>query len=588
LGIAGFEAEEAAGLIPTLGAAGVIVGGGAAAAYTAWHITAGIWRQINTQEASTAAVAGWEWRRQSIITPKNSANDTACMAIGYSGGAPCDYYTLEYSTAQANPGTLGNFPNPPPSGAGSALIEFCSSGSDVHCNGASEDINARNFASLLGAVGSNHTGIGTDDDYMIWDNTTFAGPCSSFCDQFIVIRNDMQMVKHSSTPTCDAGCQTTHTTVTDSTGLGFSRPSSGTGVTDTQLTAALCALGIGSGCAAANGAPTTTVHKTEIDILKKSADPTYGFPVAPNCAGLTSSACVAAFSSAGFTATPTVSTASFSGADVAKPPLTVITQSPGALVAADPASTITITVNPADTDMPFAIPRPLVGETYADYISRLQSLGYIGAITYVDLDDTSGDLDLGPSGVPRVGIQIGTNTTTVQVITKSWPIPNPKIKAGSGITVYRNPTDFPAVTPEPTPADPANPPPYEPGSGTPGGGVGGNCGPVVPGVNLNPFTSIDFGGKFPFGIFGWIGDALSPIVAAPSAPVFDIPIFLMGNSYSMHVDLSPANPYMATVRLLMEIGIGIASLVLLASSLLGFRAGNGGGGLTTDASLDDD
>jgi hypothetical protein len=423
---------------------------------------------------------------------------------------------------------------------------------------------------------------------LLWDFEGTTPPngiqCISICAQYEVIRSEAQMKAHIHTAPCDSTCQSNSSGgYTLNSVPTFTRPAT---ITSTQLAAALCALGIGSGCSAND--PTTPAHKAQIDVLKKAADPTFGFPVAPNCAGLSSSACVTAFSTAGFTATPTVSTASFSGADVAKPPSTVITQSPGASVAADPASTVTITVNPAAVDMPFAIPRPLVGETYADYIARIQSLGYLGAITYIDLDDTSGDPDLGPSGVPRVGIQIGTNTTTVQELTKSWPIPNPQIKAGSGITVYRNPTDFPAVTPEPTPVDPANPPPYEPGAGTPGTGVGGNCGPTVPTVDFAPITGVDFGSKFPFGIFGYIASALSPLVASPSAPVFDVPIYLMGDSFSLHVDFSPADPYMATIRLLMEIGIGITAVWLLAGSLLGFKAGSAGGGLDMDTSMGDD
>jgi hypothetical protein len=569
LGIAGFEAESAAGLVPTLGVAGVIIGGGAAAAYTAWHVSSGIWRQVNSQEASGAVVAGWAWRKQSIFTPKNAINDAACNAYGYPGGAPCDYYTLEYSTAVANPGATGNFPNPYPSGGGSALLYYCTSSSDVHCSGASEDINARNFAAQFGALASNHTGIGTDDDYMIWDNSSnpYGLGCTSFCDQFFIIRNDMQMAKHTNTPLCDATCQTSHTTVTD-TSTSFSRPTSGTSVTDTQLANALCALGIGTGCAAANGSPATTVHKTEVDILKKAVDPMYGDPAAPNCIGLTASVCASDFAAAGFTATPSSATATFTGADVTQPAATVITQSPGAGVIADPASAITYTVNPAAADMPFTIPRPYNYETYADYVARLVALGYVGTITETDLSEDTADGTVGPGGVPRIGVKLGTDISTTTVFRSAWPTVAPQAKRSAAIQIWKNPSDVAEPAPDPTDAVP-NPDPGAGGGDIPAGGL-----------DFTPLTGLEPGCRFPYGFVCYAQEVTGWFSVAAVAPVFDftIPALHVGSTSfggDQHYDVSldVMSTYMGWIRDLEAVVLWIGAVYLIATRLLGFNAG---------------
>ena len=210
---------------------------------------------------------------------------------------------------------------------------------------------------------------------------------------------------------------------------------------------------------------------------------------------------------------------------------------------------------------PFVLPKPALDETYSDYNERLRAAGWLGTLTIDATESGSTGLSgYGPNAITRIHVgPLGTDVDPA-----AWPLNAPTVDTPTTqIHIRVNP-------------------------GTAGILGVPSCGPTVPSVDFAPLEAIDFGSKFPFGIFGYIASALSPLVASPTAPVFDVPIALMGDTWNLHVDLSPADPYMATIRLLMEIGIGIAAIYLLASSLLGFRAGNAGGGLEMGAELGDD
>ena len=73
------------------------------------------------------------------------------------------------------------------------------------------------------------------------------------------------------------------------------------------------------------------------------------------------------------------------GADTTLPPSTVTRTNPakGAIVTTSPV-VVTLTVNPAT--QPLTIPPPHAHEYYADYVARLQGLGWLGNATRVDLD----------------------------------------------------------------------------------------------------------------------------------------------------------------------------------------------------------
>lgn len=317
----------------------------------------------------------------------------------------------------------------------------------------------------------------------------------------------------------------------------------------------------------------------------------------PDCSGLTTAACDAALSGAGFTSPGTYTTAPFPAEVPLIAPGAVVTQPypAGTSVSLGQSPLPFETNDPDPNENPMYLPRPLQGETYWDYVARLRAIGYLGTITYIDLDNASGDPTLGPDGVPYVQVQVGTSGTPSRLPARGWPAPRPKIKRGISIIIERNPHTFPSVPTEPTPSNPNSPGP-DPAfpSPAPGGpGVNpGTCGPSTPTLDFTPLQSINFGGKFPFGLFTWLGSALSPLVTGPVTPVFDVPINLpsVGN-YSIHIDLSPANPYMSYFRLLMTIGLAIAAVTILASSVLGINIGNGGGGIDTsylDGIFEDD
>lgn len=215
------------------------------------------------------------------------------------------------------------------------------------------------------------------------------------------------------------------------------------------------------------------------------------------------------------------------------------------------------------TFSPFVIPRPITNETYDIYIERLRELGWVGSVTLAD-DVTSYTGGSEAANLPNGAVTGATvDATTVTKYTSpegaptNWPVNAPQItESDEAITIIKRPGVIAATTPL------------------------GDCGPTAPEIDFSPFLDVSYTSKFPFGIFAWMGDALAPLTADAVTPVFDVPISLPGvGEGSIHVDLSPADPYMAVIRLLMTIGISIAALWLLASSLLGFKGGNAGGGL---------
>jgi hypothetical protein len=82
-------------------------------------------------------------------------------------------------------------------------------------------------------------------------------------------------------------------------------------------------------------------------------------------------------------------------------------------------------------------PTPNPSETYAQYISRLQTVGYLGDITQLTLDDGNGDPEYGASGIPCTSITPGAT-----------------IGANDPVTIYVNPA---SMSDDPSPSLPACP-----------------------------------------------------------------------------------------------------------------------------------
>lgn len=294
----------------------------------------------------------------------------------------------------------------------------------------------------------------------------------------------------------------------------------------------------------------------------------------PNCIGVSEAQCEALLDAALHTGTRTFVELGREGAVITQPAGAVVTQSAGAGTQIDEDAPFEGETNP--DPMPIEIFNPAGNETWSMYLGRLQGAGYVGTVnTPETLDPALADPRYGP-GV-AIYIRIGTPTRLRIRFPVTTPVP--RIWPNEEITPEVNPPGVPEI-PDPTPGD-------GPGTSTPpGGGVPpelpgtDGCGPTIPGIDVSPMEEIDFGSKFPFGIFGWVASALAPLTATPLTPVFDVPIALPGvGNGDIHVDFSPADPYMAMIRLLASIGIAIAAVYMFATSILGFRAGNAGGGL---------
>jgi hypothetical protein len=71
------------------------------------------------------------------------------------------------------------------------------------------------------------------------------------------------------------------------------------------------------------------------------------------------------------------------------------------------------------------LPTPLTTETYDMYVARLQSAGFVGSISRVDLDSDSGDSDFAETGIPCTAPSEGS-----------------RIRIASTVTLYVNPAVF--------------------------------------------------------------------------------------------------------------------------------------------------
>lgn len=209
--------------------------------------------------------------------------------------------------------------------------------------------------------------------------------------------------------------------------------------------------------------------------------------------------------------------------------------------------------------------RPLVNETYTDYVARLQADGWLGTVTDVELsvDDPS----VGPEAIQRISItgQSGAWYRSV------WPTTWPRIAIDAPLTIYHNSATAPIA-----PADPADDEPPD------GGGVfdSGGCDPwLTASPDFSPLTSLNFGSKFPFGLFSWVGGILGGLSVTPDAPNWDFHIVIPATSVSSEtdlghfvVDLTYFDDYMSTVRLILTFVLWVGAVWFFATALLGLRA----------------
>lgn len=329
-------------------------------------------------------------------------------------------------------------------------------------------------------------------------------------------------------------------------------------LSDADLQAALNAI------AAATAAAQNAAQAAAVAILRAAAGiPDFNMP---DCRGLSTSACTAAVVAAGGASVSYSSTTlSFSGADVTKPAGSIVTQSPAPGSGMTNGAVVTITVNPANVDMPFNVPKPYTYETYGDYITRLQAGGWVGTATEIDLSDPQTDASVGPNGVPRLVLQLNGTGSPQILQTGNWPTTTPKAKRGVSINVYKNPSSAPYVPPDPT--DPPNPDPGQiPGTNpTPE-----ECSTCA--IDWTPIESINYGGKFPFGFVTWIGNFFSSIPTG-SCPNLSIgkPSALGGGTLSISFCSSSwESTWRSPIFLVLEALMTLAGVIFLAQRILGF------------------
>jgi hypothetical protein len=324
--------------------------------------------------------------------------------------------------------------------------------------------------------------------------------------------------------------------------------------------------------------------------------------VMPTCTGATVAVCTSLLDAAGFSGARTFTPADLDGADLTKPAGAVITQPHPASTSVPKSDSLTFTVNP--DDMPFELPKPGRNETYAGYVDRLRALGWLGTVTYVDLTELSANTELGPDAVARISLpSIGTHVG-VLVPGYPWPFapphpsplptplptpqPAPRVPKDVPITITRNPPSqlpIPGPTGAPIPADELPPD----GPDTPGGGGGGSPTPGSGGpIDFTPITGLDFGCKFPFGLFCYAKDVTNWFRVTPQAPEFSFTFPSIGGhaipgggTYDVNLGdvgagTGSLDHYMSLWRDLLSVVLWVGAVWMLASRLLGLQLGDPG------------
>jgi len=206
----------------------------------------------------------------------------------------------------------------------------------------------------------------------------------------------------------------------------------------------------------------------------------------------------------------------------------------------------------------FALPKPELYETYTDYVTRLEGLGFVGTATGVPLTETNGDPTQGPNTVVRVEVVGGNTYARI-----GWPAgTGPEVETDAELRISYNPGTY-----APVQTDPAE-----------GGvGSGGGCGPYLEAsVDFSPLTGIELGDKFPFGLFTWAGGILETFQADPVAPNWTIALpipAVIGDDIDYTVDLAVWDTYMEWFRTLISWVLWLGFVWYVATTFLGLRVG---------------
>jgi hypothetical protein len=280
----------------------------------------------------------------------------------------------------------------------------------------------------------------------------------------------------------------------------------------------------------------------------------------PNCIDLTVTACSTALTAAGWVGPLTTITLPATTAQLTHPAGAIVSANYSAGVTLNVGVAITLTRNP--DPLPIALPHPLIGETYLDYVTRLQDLGWLGAYTTLELDADTGNVSLGPDAPVRVHVHtVATPTAETVLSPTTWPTPEPRIDRDSDIEIEVNPHDFPPVD---------------------GGAGGGSC--DCPPIDLTPLTTTHASDKFPFGVFSYFGTVLGWFNVTPVPPGFDIAVTAVGGDHYTG-NLAAFSPYMAIVRTLLSWVMWIGAIWFVATRMLGFTSSGDVGEAADDGSV---
>jgi hypothetical protein len=321
--------------------------------------------------------------------------------------------------------------------------------------------------------------------------------------------------------------------------------------------------------------------------------------VMPTCIGATVAVCSSLLDALGATGARTYVPETTPGADITKPAGAIVTQQTAIGATVPLTQPLTFTRNPDAGSMPIELLKPGRNESYADYITRLQTAGWVGTVTYVDLTDTTMDTDVGPQAVSRIRLTTA-GTGALELPTYPWPYgpphptplpsplptpaPPPRILPSTPLTIVRNPVTAPTpvappspgATPQPIPPGAPSAPGADtpPGDGSPGTGDA-TCPCNVRAIDWGPLEAITVGTAFPFGLWTWLSNGIAGWGSSTGAPVFDLPLYGAGAGKHVHVDLAPLGDIAALWRAALALLVTILAIWNFTSRQAGDGEGEG-------------
>jgi hypothetical protein len=221
----------------------------------------------------------------------------------------------------------------------------------------------------------------------------------------------------------------------------------------------------------------------------------------------------------------------------------VVTDVPDAVTQTLPASgnevevpsKVTVITNPDEAGMPIVIPTPNPGETYDDYVARLNPALQPSR---VNVGEGFADPTVGPDAVLRTVPQPGTRFD---------PQTSPEV------SIQTNPP----TVPQPSTS-----------TWTP---------PAIPSIDLTPLTEVSIGcNDFPFGVFCWLGAGITNWGSSGQCPNVDLPLGTSADVDSgLPFDFCKFEPAMEVVRPVLILLAAFTMAYMFAAAAMGFGGSTG-------------